>query len=78
MAEEPYMENGKNELDVRVVSDAVIHFMPASFAESSLLHSPESSIQNTILDWKSVRNSIQVLVCDLEFGELHDLLIREE
>ena len=71
------MKDGKNKLDVRVVSDAVFDFMSASFTERSLLHGAESSIQDTILNGKSISDGIQILVSNFEFRKLHDLLIRE-
>lgn len=72
------MEDGQDELDVGIVSNAICQSQPAGVALASLVARAESLVEDTVLDGAAVTGSVQVTLIRLELCNGDRLARRED
>jgi hypothetical protein len=71
------VENGEDELDVRVVSNAVCERETASFALARLVARSESSVEDSVRHWTAIFSLVEIPLVRFELCD-RDRLPRRE
>lgn len=78
MAEVSDVEDGQNELDVGVVTNAVGERKTASLASAALVASTEAAVEHSVRDGSTVLDFVQIALVGLELGDGDDFLRGED